>query len=361
MPQGVALEVEEDVTGTPPRKPEERVGVDDLGPHDAVRLLLELEARLLPQAGEGRLAHVGHRVGAEGELLHRPDAHVEQPAARRPTHPGDEQEVAGGLDLGLARLAPPAGQPAGVAPRRRFHGPSVVGEEVVESLPARPVDRQDVVERVVTSVAAADDEACHRGGGNSRGPQQRGIRGDLEEGGNARGARELGVADEPALRGALEEVGVTDEAAVEERRLVDHLGVGVQRVEGLGVGSLQLEPAVPRPAELHDPTTVLRDEPAQLGLLVLVAQLDDPGRHGVVRHLQARRPTEGDVELADERELAACGRAQVARAQNEATVVAEEEHARKPTDAHRHCWAPRRGGPPAQIQLGNHIRQRHWS
>ena len=141
--------------------------------------------------------------------------------------------------------------------RPPLRGP-VVEQEGVEAGPARAVHRQDVVEGEVTRVAAADDEACDGGGWELPPPEQRGIRGDLEQGGNALGARELGVADQPALRGALEEVGVTDEATVEEGRLVDHLGVGVQRVEGFGVGSCQLERAVPRPAELHDPTTVLR-------------------------------------------------------------------------------------------------------
>ena len=127
-PQRVALEVEEDVAGARARHPAQGVGVGDLGAHAAVgvALLLELEPGLLAQPVEGRGAHVGDRLGAHGELVDRGDAGVEQLAAGRPAHAGHEQEVAGGLDLGLADLAPAAGEPQRVAPRGRLVGRAVL-------------------------------------------------------------------------------------------------------------------------------------------------------------------------------------------------------------------------------------------
>ena len=103
-------------------------------------------------------------------------------------------------------------------------------------------------------------------------------------------------------------------------------------------------------------------QPAQLGLLVLVAQRDDPGRHRVVVDADPLATAEHDVELAHQRELARCGRAQVARADDEPTIVAEEEHAPNltpPTDTAEDPDPAARH--PAQIQLGNHIRQRQCS
>ena len=81
------------------------------------------------------------------------------------------------------------------------------------------------------------------------------------------------------------------------------------------------------PLELHDEPRVRPRQPAQLGLLVLVAQGDDPLRHRVVVDCHPLGASEGDVEVADQGELAGRRRAQVAGADDEPTVVAEEEHA----------------------------------
>ena len=120
---------------------------------------------------------------------------------------------------------------------------------------------------------------------------------------------------------------MADEPAVEEGGLVDDLGVGAERLERLGVRPGEVVGGVARPLELHDPAGVGPGQPAQLGLLVLVAQRDDPGRHRVVVDGDPLATAEHDVELAHQRELARCCRAQVARADDEPTVVAEEEHA----------------------------------
>ena len=198
---------------------------------------------------------------------------------------------------------------------------------------------------------------------------------------------------------------MADEAAVEEGGLVDDLGVGAQRLEGLGVRPGEVVGGVAGPLELHDPAGVRPGQPAQLGLLVLVAQGDDPRGHRVVGDDGPLAAAEHDVELADQRELARRCRAQVARADDEPTVVAEEEHApnltpatdsgpgstsneddpcagcrwhRKPSNRRRwRTGASGLGGDPTgrpsrgsrrdvdpwrpQIQLGNHIRQRHCS
>ncbi len=121
---------------------------------------------------------------------------------------------------------------------------AVVEQELVEPGPAGEVDRDDVVEGEVAHLAAADDEPGHGCGRYTGGPEQRRIGGDLEQRGHALGAGELGVADQPAVVGALEEVGVADEAAVEERRLVDDLGVG-----GQGRRASRHAPAAGRPGE----------------------------------------------------------------------------------------------------------------
>ena len=209
----------------------------------------------------------------------------------------------------------------------------MLGEERVEPGPARLVDREDVVEREVEDVAAADDEAGDGRGGHADRPEQCGIRGDLEERGHALAAGELGVADEPARGRALEEVGVAHEGPVEERRLVDHLGVGVQRVDGAGVGSGQGLLGVPAALDLDDLARVLAHQAAQLGLLVLVAELGHPREHRVVDGRDPLGATEQHVETAHESELARGCRAQVAGADDEPRVVAEEEHAPNLTPA----------------------------
>ena len=200
-------------------------------------------------------------------------------------------------------------------------------EQRVEAGAAGEVDGHDVVEGEVAHVAAADDEPGEGGRVDTGLAQQRGVGGDLQQRRHALGARQLGVADQPAVGGALEEVGVADEPAVEERGLVDHLGVGAQRLERLGVGAGEVVGRVAGPLELHDVPRVRPGQPAQLGLLVLVAQGDDPLRHRVVVDDDPLGAAEGDVEVADQGELARRCRAQVARADDEPTVVAEEEHA----------------------------------
>ena len=159
-PQRVALEVEEDVAGARSRHPAQGVGVGHLGADatGGVALLLELEPGLLTQPVEGRSAHVGDRLGAHRELVDGRDAGVDQLAAGRPAHPGHEQEVAGGLDLGLADLAPAAGEPQRVAPAGRPGGVAVCEQQRVEAGAAGEVDGHDVVEGEVAHVTAADDE-----------------------------------------------------------------------------------------------------------------------------------------------------------------------------------------------------------
>ena len=209
-PQRVSLEVEEHVTGAGRRHPAQRLEVGDLGAHASggVVLLLELEAGLLAQAVERGGPHVGHRLGAHGEVVDRGDPRLEQLAAGGAAHARDEEEVAGRLDLGLADLAPAAGEPQRVTPRGGLVGRAVREEQGVEAGAAGEVDRHDVVEREVAHVTAADDEPGVVGRVDTGLAQQRGVGGDLQEGGHALGARQLGVADQPAVVGALEEVGV---------------------------------------------------------------------------------------------------------------------------------------------------------
>ncbi len=198
------------------------------------------------------------------------------------------------------------------------------------------------MELEVAHVAAADDEPGDGCGRDARAAQHRGVRRDLEQGRDALAPGELGVADEPAVGGALEEVGVPDEGAVEERRLVDDLGRRAQRLDRLRVRLLEGLAGVAGSLELHDPAPVRRHEPAQLGLLVLVAERDDARGHRVVGGGDRGGPPEGDVEGTHQRELARRGRAQVTRADDEPLVVAEEEHA--PNLAAPPDTAPR---PPA--------------
>ena len=109
------------------------------------------------------------------------------------------------------------------------------------------------------------------------------------------------------------------------------------------MGVLEALAGVGGPLELHDPSAVPGDEPAQLGLLVLVAEGDDPLGHRVGGRGRRQGPPEGDVEVTHQRELAPGGGAQVARADDEPLVVAEEEHdpnLTPPTDS-----APARHGP----------------
>ncbi len=356
LPQRVALEVEEDVALAGAGHPAQGVGVDDLVPDAAlgVGVLGELEAGLRAEALEHRRADVGDRALVGREVLDGGDPGVEEPAAGGPAHPGDEEEVAVGLDLHLAHGAPPAGQPARVAPPGRAATLEVVGEQPLEAAAPRAVDRQDVGQGDVVHVAPTEHEPGHRSHRDPGAVEEGGVGRDLEQGGDVLVPGQLGVADQPPVVGPLEEVGPPDEPAVEEGGLGEHHGVTRQGVEGGAHRLGQARRGVLRRRQLADPTGVQPAQPAQLGVLVLVAEGRDPGEHrvgGVVDRL-AQPPD--DVEPGDERELAQRRRAQVARADDEALLVAEEEHdpnLRRSSDnlgERRH---------PPQIQLGNHIRQ----
>ena len=332
-PQRVALEVEEDIALARLRQPLQCVGGEHLEGHRArgVALAGELQPRLGPQPLEGRPAHVGDRPLHHGEVVDRRHAGLDEATPRRHPHPGDEEDVAGLLGLCLARRAAAAGQPARVPPPRRAVVGPVVGEDPVEPGAPGPVGRHDVGQRVLGDRARAEDQARGRGGRDARGTERRGIRGDLEEGRDRVVAGELGVGDEPAGGGALEEVGVADEPAVEEGRLVDDLCVRAQGGEGLVGGQGEAGEVVGRSRELDDPPGMDPGQTAQLALLVRVAQLDDAPLHRVLVGGRPLGPAERDVELANEGELAARGEAQVAGADDQPSVVGEDEHACQPS------------------------------
>ncbi len=328
LPEGIALEVEEDVALARRRHPAERIGVNHLVADPAVRIgvLLELEPGLLAQPGQGRGPHVVDRFVPDGELVDRRDPGLEEPAPGRPPHPGDEEQVTGRDDLLLARRAAPAREPALVPPCGGPVAGEVPGEQGVEAAPAGPVHRDDVGERDVPDLATAEDEACGRRGRHPGALEQGGIGGDLEQRGHAPGPRELGVADQPPLRGQFEEVGMADEAVVDEGRLVDDLRPTPEGLEGPGHRRGQPVGGVRRALELHHAPRMSPGEPAQLGLLVLVAEGGDPREHRVVGFLGPWAQPPEDVELGDQGELAGGRGAQVARADHQAPVLAEEEH-----------------------------------
>ena len=309
----------------------------DLEGHRAgrVALLDELEPGLGADAVQRRVAHVRHRALGCGEGVDRGQPGLEEAPAGGHPHPGHEQDVARRLDLGLADPAPAAGHPPLVAPDGRTRVGPVLGQHGVEPGPAGAVDRDDVVEGVLGDRARPEDEPGDRGGGHGGHLQRRGVGGDLEQGGDRVGSRELGVGDEPPGGRALEEVGVADEPAVEERRLVDDLRVGAQRREGLCGGGPQRAEVVGRPGELDHPAGVLAGEPKQLALLVGVAEGDDPVGHEVGRDRRPLGAAEDDVERADELELAGRGQPQVTGAEDEPSPLCatrgrvagiEEEH-----------------------------------
>ena len=210
------------------------VGAEDVGGDGrGLGATGDLERCLRTERGERRGGHAVDARPVRGQLVDAGDAGVHQLAALRHPHPGDEQQVGGGVDLLAADIAAAAGEHVRHPPLSRRLGSLVSVQQVQHAPPALPEHRGQVAQREPDLTAVAEqqldvvgqrDPGCH---------ELIGVRRELEQSLRPFVAGELGVADAVGVAVADEEVGEPVEPPVEERRLADQVGAGLERREGI--------------------------------------------------------------------------------------------------------------------------------
>ena len=230
------------------------------------------------------------------------------------------------LDFGRTGRAAPARGVARVAPGDDRRVRPAFGDDAGEARAAVEVHRQDVAQPVhaVRSVAEHEPHLLRR-----RDPepvQLVAIRGELKQRGDLRRSGQLGVLHlVDAVAGVHDEVGESEEAAVEEGGLENHVRARRERHLGRGgSGSERPGSAQVGPRDLDHAGPEARPVLPEHPLLVGVAEARGALEHGIRFLDDARAAAELHVERAQEGELAVGGGGQVARARDDA--VFEQEH-----------------------------------
>ena len=248
--QRVALEVEEQVAVVGTRQRAECLRRDDLvrghgrliaarGDRLAgARGRAELQARLRLQHRERIGVHALRHRACGGELVDRLDAGRAQPLALQRAHAGDQQQIARGHDLEIARGAATARDHAELAARVapgdrgsvRSEVEAAVGDESAQARAAQREDRKQVIRDVLARRAVAQEQLDPVGARDAEPIELVDVRRQLHERGHAGAARELAVLHDPAP-GLIphQEVCEAHELVRGERRLVDDIRVGGQR------------------------------------------------------------------------------------------------------------------------------------
>ena len=249
---------------------------------------------------------------------------------------GDQQQVAGSHDLGLAVIAPPIDQVALVAPLDGSGLGEVFADQVLQPRAPIPVDGRDLVDVVLARRPVAQDELDRVIGGDSQPHQVPVVRGELEQRGDLDGAGELGVLDSVASVGLPdEEVGEPDRrrvrvGLVEEGGLKHDRGAGFEGCTRGGGRFAQADRVDSRPGDLDDTVAVLDLELRQLGLLVDVTQRAGALEHRVLVDVEGRDAPQLDVEHSEKRELALRGERQVGGTRDDDLGGSVEEEHRAP-------------------------------
>ena len=333
LPQRVALEVEEDVTGVGFREPGNGLAGTDLvgNPADGPVAGSEpdLHAGLFGELVVG-IARLG--VG-RGELVNGGDSGFHELPALDGAHAGDQQQVAVFGDLLGAVVAASAGADSLLPPGHRVGcGPVGCGEGL-EAGPAVLEHWKQLVHLVHRMGLVPEHQGGVRGDRDSGGDELVAVGGQLEQCGDAGVAGQLGVPHRVGAVGlADEEVGKADEFPVEEGRLEHHVGPLEQRQVGFLVRG-------------HEGSAVAADTrgehlDAASGGVVVVAELRAQflehlvfvgvSQHrGAIQHLV--RPeislgaaSQAFVELAQRGEFATCSHHEVGCGVDQ--ILIEEKH-----------------------------------
>ncbi len=160
------------------------------------------------------------------------------------------------LGFGRTRLAAPAGGVALIAPRDRFRFGEVLGGNGFQPVAALAVDRHKVGDRMLGDGAVPEHQRPDRGNGHAECVQFIGVGRDLQQRGDLRMARQLGVPHCPPVLTvhvdlANQEVGVAKEAQAVERALVDDVCTRDQRLRGALGDSTHRVGAALRPRQLE--------------------------------------------------------------------------------------------------------------
>ena len=329
-PQRVTLEVEEHISRVRLRNAAQRSGIDDLVFGHTAHRLRYLQSRLRSEVSEYAGRDTLDGSVERGELSHGGDAGVDEMCSVASADAGDEEQVLAGDDLLLARIAPPASGVPGVGPVDGFGVGDMLVDDLLEVGSLATVDREQVLGCVVGGGAVAEHQVQVPGHLDAVGFERIRIRGQLQQGRYSGVPRQLRVVH--GVRGVVrpsafldQEVAEPEEAAVEERGLIQHVVLPQRGFDGGGIGVGQTEERALGPG--HDRDT--RSEPAleQVELTAFVREAERRGafEHGVCGVVNGVDSAELCIEGAKQRVLARRGGREVAGAVNDA--VGQEEHA----------------------------------
>ena len=223
-----------------------------------------------------------------GQLVQGRHAGIDEPGPLADPHARDEQQIVVGAHLLLALRAPEAGADVGVLPRHGGTACEVPVEQPLQRLPARLVDRQQLVGAITRDGAVAEHQ-LDLGRHGHPGPRQGvGVRGELKQRLDLDRAGELGVAEPVAVavRTRLEhqEVGEAEEPAIEHGGLVDGGRAAIHRFAGGLRGGGQAGQCVGGPTDDDDVLVLLPGaELVEVPLFVLLAELRGACEQFVVR------------------------------------------------------------------------------
>ena len=182
-----------------------------------------------------------------------------------------------------------------------------VRQQLPEAPPPLPKDRGNIDQAEDLSLPVAEQELHGRGDGQAQTGELISVRRQLQQGLGLRVPCQFCVAHDPAHVATSDEVGVALELAVEEGRLVEHIGSGRERFLG-PLRGLGYRPVLRRrgPGQLPHPGPVVRvelpvllDQSKELSVLMLEPEVDDLLHQWVRCHPQLHAPTELAVERAE--------------------------------------------------------------
>ena len=185
-------------------------------------------------------------------------------------------------------------------------------QQVQQPLAALPEHRRQIAQREPDVATVAEQQLNVVGQRDPGCRELIGVRRELEQSLRPLVPGELGIADAVGVAVADHEVGEPVEAAVEERRLADKVGAGLERREGLaatlgqdrgrvGLGVVDEADAAARRRVIRRQTLA---QASQLAGFVLKADLGDAVHQGVDGGLGRRDPSQLHVELTEQGELA---------------------------------------------------------
>ena len=284
---------------------------------------LELQLCLGAQAIERLDTHRRGWLGCDCERVDRADASLDEPCPLRRAHAGDQQQVTGTFDLGLAPFAPPACAIARVAPFQCLTRREPLVDHRAQPRPLSAKYRHDVVDSVRADRAVTKEQLDGVCACNAEPVELVDIRRELHEGRDARGACELAVLHHVApIRLTHDEVGKADELFVGKGGLEHDIDAGCKGGGGrVDRGAKRGIIAHIRLRNFDHPTGVTAHEIVEDTTFMRVTEFRGSLEHRVFWLRDRVNAPQRGVELAQHGELAMRCRRQIAGARDDAVVV----------------------------------------